>query len=108
MSELVKHVTDADFDQEVLKSDTLTLVDFWAPWCGPCKFVGPVIDELAPEYSGKVNFTKVNTDENQQVAMKYGIRSIPTLLLIKNGQVVDTRIGALPKDQLKAFLDASL
>lgn len=108
MSDFVKHVTDAEFEQEVMKADTLTLVDFWAPWCGPCKFVSPVIDELAPDYEGKVNFAKVNTDENQSTAMKFGIRSIPTLLLIKDGKVVDTRIGALQKDQLKAFLDGQL
>jgi thioredoxin 1 len=101
----VIHVTDSSFEQDVLKSDNLTLVDFWAPWCGPCKFIGPIIDELAPSYTGKVKFAKVNTDENQGTAMRYGIRSIPTLLLFKGGKVVDTRIGAMSKDQLKSFID---
>lgn len=104
----VLHVTDNSFEQDVLKSDKLTLVDFWAPWCGPCKFIGPILDNLAPEYTGRVTFAKVNTDENQGTAMRYGIRSIPTLLLIKDGRVVDTRIGALSKEQLKSFIDAQL
>jgi len=106
MSEHVKNVNDSTFDAEVINSALPTLVDFWAPWCGPCKFIGPIIDELAPEYAGKIKFAKVNTDESQAVAMKYGIRSIPTLLIIKGGRVVDTRIGALPKEQLKSFLNA--
>ncbi len=108
MSEAMKHVGEADFEQEVVNSDLPTLVDFWAPWCGPCRFVAPVLEELAPEYTGKVKFTKLNTDENQGVATKFGIRSIPTLMIFKGGQVVDTRVGALPKDQLKSFIDANL
>lgn len=108
MSDNVKNVNDADFEQEVINSDIPTLVDFWAPWCGPCQFVGPVLEELAPEYAGKVKFTKLNTDEAQGVAIKLGIRSIPTLMIYKGGQVVDTRIGALPKDQLKSFIDSNL
>jgi len=108
MSDLIKHVGDSDFEAEVNNSGVLTLVDFWAPWCGPCKAIGPVLEELAPEYDGKCKFTKVNTDENQAVAMKFGIRSIPTLILIKDGKIVDTRIGALSKEQMKGFIDGAL
>lgn len=93
--------TDLNFEQEVLKSDLPVLVDFWAPWCGPCRMVAPVVEELAEKYNGKAKFVKVNTDENQQVAYKYGIRSIPTLGIFKNGEVVDGVIGAVPKQVLE-------
>lgn len=93
--------TDSNFDQEVLKSDIPVLVDFWAPWCGPCRMVSPLVDELAEELTGKLKVVKVNTDENQEIAIKYGIRSIPTLGIFKDGEIVDGVIGALPKQAIK-------
>jgi thioredoxin 1 len=101
-----REVTDATFDQEVLESAKPVLVDFWAPWCGPCRMVAPVVDELAQEYDGKVEFVKVNTDENPNTAVKYGIRSIPTLLVFKGGQPVGQIVGFRPKSDLKQRLDA--
>ena len=101
-------VTDADFETEVLKSDLPVLVDFWAPWCGPCRMVAPIVEELAEEYSGKVKFVKVNTDDSVQTAVRYGIRSIPALLVFKGGQAVDQVIGFRPKSDLKRTLDKSL
>ena len=92
--------TDFNFEQEVLKSETPVLVDFWAPWCSPCRMIAPIVEELAAEYQGKLKVVKLNTDENQDVAIKYGIRSIPTLGIFKDGQVVDAVIGAVPKIQL--------
>jgi thioredoxin 1 len=94
--------TDTNFDQEVLKSDIPVLVDFWAPWCGPCRMVSPLVDELAEELIGKLKVVKVNTDENQEIAIKYGIRSIPTLGIFKNGEIVDGVIGAVTKQAIKA------
>lgn len=93
----VQQITDITFDKEVLESNKLVLVDFWAAWCGPCKMVAPVIDEIANEYNEKVKVVKVNTDENPSTAASYGIRSIPTLLIFNNGHIVDTIIGAIPK-----------
>ncbi|MEN9839862.1 MAG: thioredoxin [Bacteroidota bacterium] len=102
------HVTDATFDAEVLKSSTPVLVDFWAEWCGPCRMIGPVVEEMAGEYEGKAKITKVDVDSNPQISMKFGIRSIPTLLIFKNGQIVDQIVGAVPKAILKRQLDAQL
>jgi len=103
--------TDTNFDQEVLKSNIPVLVDFWAPWCGPCRMVSPLVDELAEELTGKLKVVKVNTDENQAVAYKYGIRSIPTIGIFKNGQVVESIIGAVPKqimvNKFSPFLNSS-
>jgi thioredoxin 1 len=93
--------TDTNFDQEVLKSDIPVLVDLWAPWCGPCRMVSPLVDELAEELTGKLKVVKVNTDENQEIAVKYGIRSIPTLGIFKNGEIIDGVIGAVPKQAIK-------
>ena len=101
-------VSDTDFEQEVLEAETPVLVDFWAEWCAPCKMVAPVLDALADEYDGKIKFTKVDVDSNPQTAMKYGIRSIPTLLVFKGGSPVDQVVGAVPKAVIKKSLDSAL
>lgn len=100
--------TDSNFSEEVEKSELPVLVDFWAEWCGPCRMVGPVVDEVAREYEGKVKVGKVNVDHNPEVSVKFGIRSIPALLIFKNGEVVDQIIGAVPKTHIKKQLDAQL
>jgi thioredoxin 1 len=101
-------VKDDSFEKMVLKAEMPVLVDFWAPWCGPCRMVAPVVDELAQEYDGRVSFGKVNVDDNQNTARKFGIMSIPTLMLFKGGQPVSTIVGFRPKDELKKTLDAAL
>ena len=101
-----KEVTDATFDQDVLKASKPVLVDFWAPWCGPCRMVAPIVEELAQEYDGKVEFVKLNTDDNPNTAVKYGIRSIPPLLVFKGGEPVGQIVGFRPKSDLKKRLDA--
>jgi thioredoxin 1 len=101
-------IEEAKFDETVLKSTTPVLVDFWAPWCGPCKMVAPVVDELATEYDGKVSFVKVNVDDNPKVASQYGVMSIPTLILFKEGQPITNIVGFRPKEELKKGLDSAL
>ena len=108
MNDHVKQISDSEFDSSVLKSDKPVFVDFWAPWCGPCRVVGPIIEELAPSYDGKVVVTKMNVDDNPAVAQKYGVTSIPTLMMFKGGEVVDRAIGALPKSELQKFIDRNL
>ena len=103
-----QEVTDANFESEVLKAETPVLVDFWAPWCGPCRMVAPIVEELSQEYAGKVKFVKLNTDDNVMTASRYGIRSIPTLLVFKGGDAVGQIIGFRPKGDLKKRLDAVL
>ena len=104
----INSVSDSSFDQDVLQSDTPVLVDYWADWCGPCKMVAPVLEEIAKEYSGRLKVCKINIDENEATPPKYGIRGIPTLMLFKNGNVEATKVGALSKSQLAAFLDSNL
>ena len=108
MSEHIVHATDDTFANEVLKADTPVLVDYWAEWCGPCKMIAPVLDEIAQEYVGKLKIAKLNIDENPGIPPKYGIRGIPTLMLFKDGEVEATKVGALSKSQLTAFIDSNL
>ncbi len=108
MSEHIKHVTDDSFESEVLKSDVPVLVDYWAEWCGPCKAIAPLLEQVALEYTGRIKVAKVNVDENQQTPQKYGIRGIPTLMLFKGGNIEATKVGALSKSQLSAFLDSNI
>ncbi|MBS7521099.1 thioredoxin TrxA [Serratia ureilytica] len=108
MSNKIIHLTDSSFEADVLKAEGPILVDFWAEWCGPCKMIAPILDEIAEEFEGKLTITKLNIDQNPATAPKYGIRGIPTLLLFKNGEVAATKVGALSKGQLKDFLNANL
>ena len=107
-SELIKHTSDASFDVDVLGSDKPVLVDYWAEWCGPCKMIAPILDEVAKDYAGRLQIAKMNVDENRDVPAKFGIRGIPTLMLFKGGQLAATKVGALNKSQLMAFIDGHL
>ncbi len=107
-SELIKHITDDSFDTDVLASDKPVLVDYWAEWCGPCKAIAPILDEVSKDYDGRVQITKMNVDENREVPGKFGIRGIPTLMVFKGGQLAETKVGALSKAQLTALLDRHL
>jgi len=107
-SELIKHLSDASFEADVLKSDSAVLVDYWAEWCGPCKMIAPILDEVADTYEGKLTVAKMNVDENREIPAKYGIRGIPTLMLFKNGELAATKVGAMSKAQLTAFIDQQL
>jgi thioredoxin 1 len=108
VSERIVHITDDSFEQEVLQSSDPVLVDYWADWCGPCKMIAPVLDEIADEYDGKVRVAKLNIDENPNTPPRYGIRGIPTLMLFKDGEVEATKVGAVSKSQLAAFIDSNL
>ena len=105
---MAKEFTDENFKEQVLDNDQLTVIDFWAEWCGPCRMVGPIIEELAKDYEGKVNIGKVNVDHNAMISQQYGIRNIPTILFIKNGEVVDKQVGAVPKSALEAKVKANM
>ena len=107
-SELIKHTTDATFEADVLKSTQPVLVDYWAEWCGPCKMIAPILDEVASSYSGKLQIAKMNVDENRDIPAKFGIRGIPTLMLFKDGVLAATKVGAMSKAQLTAFIDQQL
>lgn len=108
MSENIVSVTDATFEEEVLKAEGAVLVDYWAEWCGPCKMIAPVLEEISKEYAGRLKVCKLNIDENNETPPKFGIRGIPTLMLFKGGNVEATKVGALSKSQLAAFVDANL
>lgn len=107
-SNLIKAISDASFDADVLQSATPVLVDYWAEWCGPCKMIAPILDEVAASYQGKLQVAKMNVDDNRVIPAKYGIRGIPTLMLFKNGQLAATKVGAMSKAQLTAFVDQHL
>lgn len=108
MSEHIQHITDDTFEEDVLKSDEPVLVDYWAEWCGPCKAIAPIVDEIAQEYAGKLKVAKLNIDENPSTPPKYGIRGIPTLMLFKGGNVEATKVGAVSKSQLAAFIESNV
>ena len=108
MAQRIHYITDATFETEVLQSSLPVLVDYWAEWCGPCKMIAPILDEVANEYNDRLKIAKLNIDENQHIPQKYGIRGIPTLMLFKNGNIEATKVGALSKSQLTAFIDSHL
>jgi thioredoxin 1 len=107
-NDLITHTSDATFDADVLKSDIPVMVDYWAEWCGPCKGIAPILDELAQTYAGKLQITKMNVDENRDIPAKFGIRGIPTLMVFKGGQLAATKVGAMSKAQMSAFIDEQL
>ncbi len=108
MHESIIHVADSTFEEQVLKSDSPVMVDYWAEWCGPCKMIAPILDEIADEYSGKLTVAKLNIDENQNTPQKYAVRGIPTLMIFKDGEVAATKVGAVSKSQLSAFIDSAI
>jgi thioredoxin 1 len=108
MSEQIVHVTDDSFESDVIKSNQPVLIDYWAEWCGPCKMIAPVLDEIAEEYAGRLKVAKLNIDENPNTPPRYGIRGIPTLMLFKDGEVEATKVGAVSKSQLVAFIDSNI
>ena len=108
MHESIIHVTDTTFEDEVLSSDMPVIVDYWAEWCGPCKAIAPILDEVADEYEGKLKIAKLDIDENQETAQKYAVRGIPTLMIFKDGEVTGTKVGAMSKSQLSAFIDSTI
>jgi thioredoxin 1 len=108
MSEAIKHITDNSFETDVVQAGKPVLLDFWAEWCGPCKMIAPILEEVAKEYGDKIQIAKINVDENQEIPAKFGIRGIPTLILFKNGEIAAQKVGALAKSQLTAFLDSHL
>ncbi len=108
MSEHIHYVSDSTFDAEVLQAPLPVLVDYWAEWCGPCRMIAPILDEISKEYQGRLTIAKLNVDENQQTPAKFGIRGIPTLMLFKNGDIAATKVGALSKSQLTAFIDSHI
>ncbi|MEY3286498.1 MAG: thioredoxin TrxA, partial [Pseudomonadota bacterium] len=107
-SELIKHISDASFEGDVLNASTPVLVDYWAEWCGPCKMIAPILDDVSKDYQGRLQVAKMNVDENRDVPAKFGIRGIPTLMIFKGGQLAATKVGALSKAQLAAFIDEHL
>ena len=107
-SDLIKHITDSSFEADVLQADKPVLVDYWAEWCGPCKMIAPILDEVAVAYEGKLQIAKMNVDENRDIPAKFGIRGIPTLMVFKAGQLAATKVGAMSKSQLTAFIDQQL
>jgi thioredoxin 1 len=108
MSKSILHVTDSSFEDEVLKSELPVIIDFWAEWCGPCKMIAPILDQIADQYKGKLTVAKINIDDNQDTPATYGVRGIPTLILFKNGEAAATKVGAVSKSQLEAFIDTNI